>query len=352
MTNVAEVVTPRHRVSATLQTLAPHHAHDIASVIPFPHSLFFALSPARIHLLGLSLVGIDGPAIDPYVLTAKRWCDAVKVVADPGPIGIEGILAKMTLPMWSPEDYKRLWGLIGCPNALDYLQHATALAPHQIAILDELPPSIRHDSIVRHLRRPLEARVLAHSFGDLKCAKMLLRAAKQSKNRKSLFGKASNVLSKAWKFAAAPEVDHPNITPIRTDAELRRVALRFRNCLRDHADKASVGEVAFYVYEGEEPAVVMISRPVAGTYVIEQMLGPGNSCLSTATQQVIREALAGVGVVDRREAARRKAIDHCLSALRLAQIDAAEELDRYCRVFFTQMEIAELPDEEFWPWWL
>lgn len=350
MSEVAEVL--RHRVSATLQTLAPHHAHDIASVIPFPHSMFFTLSPARIHLLGMSLIGIDGPAIDPYVLTAKRWSDAVKVVADPGPIGLEGILSKLTLPMWAPEDYKLLWGLIGCPNAMDYLLHARALAPHQVAILHELPPILRHDNIVRHLHRPLEARVLAHGFGDQKRAKMLLRAAKQSKNRKSLFGRASNILSKTWKFAAAPKVDHPNITPIRTDAELRSVGLRFRNCLRDHADKASVGEAAFYLYQGDEPAVIMISPRVAGTYVIEQMLGPGNSCLSTATQQVICEALAGIGVVDRREAARRKAIDYCLSDLRLAPIDAAEEIDRSCRAFFNQIEITELPDAEFWPWWL
>lgn len=350
MSEVAEVV--RHRVSATLETLAPHHAQDVAGVIPFPHSMFFTLSSARIHLLGISLIGIDGPAIDQMVLTAKRWCDAVKVLADPGPIGLEGILAKMTLPMWSPVDYKLLWDLIGCPHALAYLQHAPALTAHQIAILHELPPILRHDNIVRHLHRPLEARVLAHGFGDQKRAKMLLRAVKQSKNRKSFFGKAWSILAKTWKFAAAPEVDHPNITPIRTDAELRRVALRFRNCLRDHADKASAGEAAFYVYEGEEPAVVMISRPVAGTYAIEQMLGPGNAFLSTATQQVIREALAGIGVVDRREAARRKAIDHCLSDLRLAPIDNAEEIDRSCRAFFNQIEITELPDDEFWPWWL
>ena len=114
MSVVAEVM--RYRVSATLEALAPHHAQDIASVLPFPHSVFFRLSPARIHLLGLSLVGIDGPTIDPGVLTAKRWGEAVKVLADPGPIGIEGILAKMVLPMWAPEDYRRLWSLIGCPN--------------------------------------------------------------------------------------------------------------------------------------------------------------------------------------------------------------------------------------------
>lgn len=350
MSDVAEVM--RHRVSATLETLAPYHAQDVASVLPFPHSVFFTLSPARIHLLGLALIGIENSAIDPRVLTAKRWCEAAKVVADPGPIGIEGILAKMVLPMWAPDDYRRLWSLIGCPKGLEYLQHARALAPHHVAILIELPPALRHDSIVRHLHRPLEARVLAHAFDDQKRAKMLLRAAKQSKNRKSLFGKASNILSKAWKFAAAPEVDHPMIRPIRTDAELRSVGLRFRNCLRDHADKASVGEAAFYVYEGDEPAVIMISPRVAGTCVIEQMRGPSNAILSTATQQVIREAFAGIGVVDRREAARRKAIDYCLGSLRMAPIDAAEEIDRPCRAFFNQIEICELPDGEFWPWWL
>lgn len=350
MSDVAEVM--RHRVSATLEALAPHHAQDIASVLPFPHGVFFTLSPARIHLLGLSLVGIDGPAIDARVLTAKRWCEAVKVLADPGPIGIEGILAKMVLPMWAPDDYRRLWSLIGCPNGLEYLQHARALAPHHIAILYELPPVLRHDSIVRHLHRPLEARVLAHAFTDVKNAKMLLRAAKQSKNRKSLFGKASNILAKTWKIAAAPEVDHPNIRPIRTDAELRQVALRFRNCLRDHVGKASLGEAAFYLYDGDEPAVIMISPRVAGTCVIEQMRGPGNAILSTATQQAIREALRGIGVVDRREVARRKAIDYCLSSLQLAPVDVAAEIDRPCRAFFNQIEITELPDGEFWPWWL
>lgn len=350
MSDVGEAI--RHRVSATLETLAPHHAQDVASVIPFPHSLFFTLSPARIHLLGLSLVGIDSPVIDVGVLTSKRWCEAVKVLADPGPIGLEGTLAKMTLPMWAAEDYKRLWGLIGCPYAMDYLSHARALAPHPIAILSELPPILRHDSIVRHLQRPLEAKVLAHAFADEKKAKMLLRAAKQTESRDRLFGKASNILTKTWRLVAAPDVDHQKIKPIRTNCELRRVALQFRNCLRDHASRASAGEVTFYVYDGEEPAVIMVSPRMGGVYAIDRMLGFNNEPLSVTTQKIIRDAFASIGVVDHREQARRRAIDQCLSSLELARVDSMEEIDRYCRAFFNQIEITHLPDGEFWPFWL
>jgi hypothetical protein len=343
---------PAVRVSHALQALAPFHAPEIARLLPFPHQQFFALSTARVHLLGLSLIGVDILDIDIALLAAKRWSDVIKPLFDPPPIGLEGVLSKMALPMWSGDDYRRLWDLIGCPHALDHLLHANELTPDLIAILHELPPILRHESIVRHLHRTSEARVIAYAFEDKKKATRLLGAAKPIKKRERFFRKALSIVSKTRKFSTAPEVKHPRIQPIRTPDELRRTALRFKNCLRSHADKASSGERVFYVYEGDEPTVIMLSAGYVGEYVIEQMLGINNAVLSVATQKVIRGAFGRVGVGDRREQARRKAIDMCFVGLGFASADVCRDIDDCCDTLFERLKATDAPGEIFWPSWI
>ncbi|MBX3429723.1 MAG: hypothetical protein KF779_09090 [Hyphomonadaceae bacterium] len=326
------------RVSHALQALAPHHANEIAGLLHFPHQRFFGLSSQRIHLLGLSLIGLDIVEIDIESFAAKRWADVIKPLFDPGPIGLGGVLDKMALPMWSPEDYRRLWGLIGCSRALGYLLHSDVLTPQRIAILHELPPILRHDSIVRHLHRVSEAIVLARAFADPKKARALLSKAKQSKTRKSLLGKAANIVTKTRKFTTAPDVNHPDIECIRTADELRQTALWFKNCLRSYVERASRGELAFYRYTGEEPAVIMLSANEAGAYAIEQMRGMNNADLGANTKEIIRTAFAKLDVADRREAAYRTALDTCLLSLSWAVIDAAQEIDDCCDTFLGQFD--------------
>lgn len=326
------------RVSHALQALAPHHANEIASLLRFPHQRFFELCTQRIHLLGLSLIGLDILDIDIEAFAAKRWCDAIKPLFDPGPIGLEGVLAKMTLPMWSPADYRRLWDLIGCSQALDYLLHADVLTPEHIAILHELPPILRHQSIVRHLHRMSEATVLACAFADPKKARALLSKAKQSKTRKSMLGKAASIVTKTRKFTTAPDIQHPDIECIRTADELRRTALWFNNCLRNYVERASRGELAFYRHTGEEPAVIMLSASETGAYMIDQMRGLNNADLSANTQEIVRTAFTKVDVVDRREAAYRASLDSCLLRLSWAVIDTAQEIDDCCDTFLEHID--------------
>lgn len=341
------------RVSHALEALAPFHASDIARRLPFPHHRFFELSAQRIHLLGLSVVGLDILDIDITALAAGRWADVVKPLFDPVPIGLEGMLSKMALPMWSSDEYKRLWDLIGCPHALDYLLHAQALTARQVAILSALPPTLRHDTIVRHLHRPLEAKVLDYAFEDVKKADRLLRAAKQTTGRQGFLRKAHAIVCKTRKFTTAPEVRHADIHTVRTAAELRRVGLRFKNCLRSRADKGVPGQETYYVYDGPEPAVIMLSTKGPGSYVIEQMLGVANEALSNGTVQIIRKAFGRIGVGDWREAARRKTLDTCLSSLAWVTVDAAQEIDACCDTFFQRLKKVEALDEapmRDWPW--
>lgn len=94
------------RSSDALKALAPQLAPDIARVFPFPHPEFFELSAARMHLLGLSLVGLDASSVDSNRLFARKWAETAQPMFHPAPIGLEGILAKMALPMWSSQDYR------------------------------------------------------------------------------------------------------------------------------------------------------------------------------------------------------------------------------------------------------
>jgi hypothetical protein len=280
------------RSSDALKALAPWLASDIAKVFPFPHLAFFGLSAARMHLLGLSLLGLDAADIDNNRLRARKWSDMAEPVFHPVPVGLEGILAKMALPMWSLEDYRRLWHLMGCPFGFDHLLHAPVLTPEIIWVLSELPAALRHECVTRHLHRPIEARVLAHVLSDDKIARRFLASVRNCKRRETFFRRAAKLVCETRKFDAAPALDHPKIKPIRTAEELRSVALKFRNCLRSYTTRASIGEVAFYLYDDAKPAVIMLSNYGNGLYVLSQIRGLGNTAISDPIDDYLSDAVA------------------------------------------------------------
>lgn len=326
------------RTSSVLQVLAPHLASQFAHVFPFPHLKAFALPAARLHLLGLAFAGQRSEDVDINLVMQAKWSDAVKLLVDPGPVGLEGILSKATLPLWSAETYQKLWSMISCPTAYNVLLHCQQVTPTLIEVLVELSPALRHQAVVVHLHRPLEASVLRHAFSNERDAKTFVRSLKSVGGRYAFFGKAIAVATRLKKFAATPTIDYPSIKPISDAAMLRRTALRFRNCLRDFEARARRGEVAFYVYDGVEPAVIMVTPRVGGAFVVDRIRGLNNEDVSGVTATAIREAFKRIGIGDRADEHRRNAIDFCLTRLRLATVDAGEDIDGYCSEFLGQLQ--------------
>lgn len=319
------------RISGALQALAGECADDLAQLFPFPHQMFFRLSPARMHLLGLALAGTPLDLIRVERLTARKWADAARMVADPPPVGLEGVLGAIDLPMWSRPQYWALWAMAQCPKARKVLLHAENLTPNLVAILAQLPPGLRAAKIVAHVRRPMEAKLLAALCATDGDAERLMAMAKNCNSRSDFYGHLADSALGSDEFPAAPLIDHADIQPIANVVELRRAAIAFGNCLRDLVDGAVNGLSAYYVYRGPEPAVIAIAPRFGGRHVIEQISGLNNDLVSGATKQIIRAAFAAHGVADRRREARRATIDVTLSGLQFVQTNSDQAVDDLCR---------------------
>ncbi|KCZ93505.1 hypothetical protein [Hyphomonas johnsonii] len=318
------------RVSCSLINSAGEMAADIAELFEFPHFDFLALSPARMHLIGIAVAGIHADAIDFEQLTAKRWIDAVRILADPYPIGLHGILASLTFPLWPAASYRTLWNVLQCAKAKKILTHTKTISPILVSILDELRPALRAEKVVRHLRRPIEVAVLARICDDDIKAETLLRMLRHVERRADFFAKLVEFVDRSTVFPIPPHIDHDLIEPIWNARQLSDVAIRFRNCLRSFIDEVAAGKVAFYVLGGPEPAVFSI-EPRIGGYVITEVRGMRNSSVSNATMSLIHTALTSSGIRVLDDDCRHSRIKWNLERLRSIECDDHHGIDRACR---------------------
>lgn len=235
------------RISGALKALAPDLADDIAAHFPFPHQPFFELAPTRMHLLGMLITGSDPDVIEFDRLRSLKWHDAVTLIAEPCPVGLERILSSMALPVWTSEDYRKLWALVTCQKAMTVLRHSREVTPALVAVLHELPPMLRAAKVCRHVRRPIEASVVARMCDTPDKAASLLVSITASGSRHDFYEMLLKVVRKSDVFPSPPPIDHPDVRPVADLDDLRRTALEFQNCMRAYADQIASGSLAFYV---------------------------------------------------------------------------------------------------------
>lgn len=320
------------RISCGLINSAGDMAAEVATFFSFPHFGFLTLPPARMHLVGLAIAGIRADVIDTDRLNARKFADAACILADPCPIGLEGILGALTFPLWTAANYWKFWNTMHCAKAKKILAHATRIDPILVSILAELPPVLREARLVRNLRRPMEARVLA-SIGndDLKAAN-LMQMLRNADERSDMYDKIVEFVEKSTRVPTPPQIDHELIRPILDVQQLSRTAKEFRNCLRSAVDEMVAGEAAFYVLDGVEPAVFSI-EPRIGGYVITQIRGVRNAFVSDETKSLVRQAMTDSGLAVLKEKRRQSKLKWSLTELGLADDDDYRGIDGACQKF-------------------
>lgn len=318
------------RISCGLINSAGDIAADVAALFSFPHFEFLALPPARMHLVGMAIAGIGPESLDINQLNAKKFADAACILADPCPIGLEGILGVLTFPLWTAASYRALWDMMQCAKAKKILAHSTSIDPNLISILAELPPLLREAKIVRHLRRPMEAAVLASIGNDDFKAADLMRMLQNADDRSDMYNKMIEFVEKSTLVPIPPHIHHEFIRPILDVQQLSRTAKEFRNCLRSSIDEVLSGEVAFYVLEGAEPAVFSI-EPRIGGYVITQIRGMRNAMVSPETAVLIYNAMTDSGITVLEDKRRHSKIKWSLVQLGSADDDDCRGIDSACR---------------------
>lgn len=321
-----------NRISGALQALASACADDVAELFPFPHHGFFDLSPARMHLLGLTLVSSRLDHIDIDRLTAVKFADAAVLLAEPTPTGIEGILSRMPLPMWTLEQYRDLLELFDCRKAKQTLQHAERIDPSLVGILVRLTPALRTVRVTQHIRHVREAEVLSRVLKTDAEADAFLRTLAANECRENFYRKLIEDFRRRQGFPMLPQIDHELVQPVSDLAELGSVAIEFSNCLRVFAEEIISGGVGFYVWRGEESAVISV-RPRMYGLIVDEVRGAANLRISGATDARIRAVFAAHGIGRPQAEAWNERAEECLSSLRCLGGDGQDEIEAACSMF-------------------
>lgn len=278
---ITHVLSPKPATaSPLLRFIAGGFADLVAHLWRPPHGEFFALPAARRHAAAIGLANL---AAKPLALSELRRLvefarDAAVAEALAGELapGLMRILSKGGEVLWKPDDYAALLTLLADPMANEVLRHMDGVSPTAFAPLAELPPALRVASIVRVVGGVAAAADLALAFRlavrmrSPEDAGRIARRWGAGGEARQLFERArADLTPDAFRPAdPAPRLDAP-FTRIVSRKQLEQVALEFRNCLADHAQRIAEGRMAVFVWRDEAPAAVALNWDVAGWRLAE-----------------------------------------------------------------------------------
>jgi hypothetical protein len=271
-----------------LSKAAGPFAERVAKIYPRPHAEFLSAEPARRRLMAIALMRSGVEQTRPHAEALAHWSlnRAQAVAVADAPHGLIAALRKYQgLETW--EAFARLLALLAEPMAAKVLFHAAAIDAELLAKLVALPPALRRARIVALLGSWYEANIVAQAVNVAvrrsdqvisveKIAEVLERARTPYRMYEALLAQS---LSETTAGQALPACDF--LRPVVTALDLRRTALKYRNCLDGYIGRIGRGAYAAYEVLGDEPACLGLFRSQHG-WVIDQLYGVGNACVSAA----------------------------------------------------------------------
>ena len=247
-----------HRAPQRAQTATPllafiagEFADAVARVWSAPHGDFFALPAARRHAAAILVSGRAARELAPSDLRRmvefQRDALVAEAIAGPHATGLMRALSKAGEQLWRIADYATFMDLLTEPMANEVLRHLDEVRPASFAPIAALPPALRLAPVVRVLPSELAATDLALAF------------------RIAVRMRTPDAFRPADPAPALPEP----FARVATRKQLEALALEFRNCLADHAQRIAEGRMAVYVWRGHIPAAVALNWDVAGWRLAE-----------------------------------------------------------------------------------
>lgn len=174
----------------------------------------------------------------------------------------------------------------------------TQLTAQRLDSWAALHPDLRNPRILGSIRRKSDADAV-HAIVGFICRRC--PGAAPDAVRASLSATKEDVDDWVIGWFARAELPEPpfpgtaRLSPLRTGGEMIEFARVFRNCLEGRIDDALAGRSAFYVWTGDEPAIVELTRLGIIGWRMDDALGVRNGRLRPATLRGIREEVAGWG---------------------------------------------------------
>jgi hypothetical protein len=295
-----------HTATPLLAFLAGDFADAIARVWAAPHGEFFALPAARRHAAAILVSGRAARELAPSELRRlvefQRDALVAEAIAGANATGVMRALSKAGEQLWRIADYATFMDLLAEPMANEVLRHLDEVRPASFAPIAALPPALRMAPVVRVIPSDLAAADLARAFRiairmrSPDAATRLARRWGSGGSVTDVFRRAQEDLTPdAFRPAdAAPALPAP-FARVTTRKQLEALALEFRNCLADHAQRIAEGRMAVYAWPGDVPAAVSLNWDVAG-WRLSEAKAANNVDLEEGRLRELVRVLDSVGV--------------------------------------------------------
>jgi hypothetical protein len=291
-----------HRISHALQQLAGPWSEQIAEIFPFPHAEFVHRSSMWMHVAGLILSNPNSSNGNVRVVFDhhRDWREAALVGSPRFTRDNVCVLKKMTLPLWSRDDYRLFIQLLDCPRAVKLTKHADQLTPEFVRKIAHLPAEFRDRKTIEILMHYEEAKLLSRLFNhrDHDEKKRISSSLKGTKNRTAFWRKASqNFFHSFGDFPGVLEIDDIRFETVRTVQALLNTAKEFENCLHNYVNEGLSGQCGFVIFRGNETAVISYEPRLGNRHVIEQIHLAKNEVPSDETIAEIMAVLKDYGFI-------------------------------------------------------
>ncbi len=211
------------------------------------------------------------------------------------PQGYRGALGRGDAQPYSRRYYRYLHSLMSStlrPSMTRLIHRLSRVDPLRLKIARILPADLRHVNLVTAIKTQQSARDVADLFGLLQEA-----GADREAMARALANVDTGDQIRAWAQRWALRVrlpEHPappsdEYHPVCTAEELKRLAVRHRNCMRSYLPNVLEQRSAFSIVgEGKASAVVHLVRQ-RGRWVVDDVYGSGNS---TPSPKLVEQAMS------------------------------------------------------------
>ena len=301
------LVRPYGRAGAPtplLRHIAGGHADLIAAAWPAPHAGFFTLPTARRHAAAILLSRGGGPDEAVYATERARDPDVARLLmGGHAPGGLMKALGRLGEPLWENADYDLLLDLFMKEETALVIRHTEDIRAPRLRTIAILPATLRVQGILTNVpENGVATEDLAEAFrlalrihGD-KAGPGIARRWERAGTMVRLFDMAAEDLQPvAFGTMLPPPALPGGFFRVDDRKALVKVALEFRNCLRDFTADLANGRMAVYVLrDGAERAAIALRQDPAG-WRLAEALGPNNDDLKDETLRFIIEAVERAG---------------------------------------------------------
>jgi hypothetical protein len=218
------------------------------------------------------------------------------------PAGLGRAVARMPAKVLAQENYRRLIALLDHGPTAKLLFHMDKVDDALIDLLFQTPPAVR-----RHVMRlaqsrgeywsqyagfreglhVLTTRGAADSFEELVCT---LASAKRPEQ---FLAKLRSVCDSLPLPEAMPGAQIGLARRLDLVSEIRALASRWQNCLRDYIPSVNSGRCAIYLWDHETtPAACLVRRHGRLGWFLDDVKGPKNAEIDTPKLEVIHQSFA------------------------------------------------------------